>query len=64
MLVINVNCFDIIVGFVALTFFFRQLKKKGDEQHKLPVLDSIFKIVLVIGKNNNVSLKKKTNIKK
>ena len=64
MFTICINFSDVVVGLIIFTFFFNKIKKKGDSGLTLPKLDSLFKIVLVVGRNNNVSIDKKANIHK
>ena len=64
MLIVQIDLLDFVVGFVILSFFFKQLKKKGDDETRFSRLDSICKIILVFGKNNNVNINKDVNIKK
>lgn len=61
-IVINIELKDLMIVIFICSFFFKQIKKKGDEVKKLPKLDVIFKTTLVIGKNNNVN--NNVNIKK
>ena len=60
---LKIDIIDLILIVVTIiTFFFKQIKKKGDKSNKFPKLDSLVKITLVIGKNNNVN--NNVNIKK
>ena len=61
-MIIHIDLNTILIV-ISLTFFFKQIKKKGDDKHKLPWLGINFTINLTIGRSNRVNTKNDVNTK-